>query len=49
MKKRKPKPKPRRKPMPKPSRPFKDKRPKWSTLSDGLWKMLKERGLDEQV
>jgi hypothetical protein len=38
----------RRKPMPKPSRPFKDKRPKWSTLSEGLWKMLKERGLDEQ-
>ena len=42
MKKRKPK----RKPMPKPLRPFKDKRPKWSTFSDQLWKLLKEHGLD---
>ena len=42
MKKRKPK----RKPMPKPSRPHKDKRPKWSTFSDRLWKLLKEHGLD---
>ena len=42
MKKRKPK----RKPMPKPSRPFKDKRAKYSTFSDQLLKLLKEHGLD---
>jgi hypothetical protein len=41
------KPKPRRKPMPKPSRPHKDKRPKWSTLSDELYRRLKELGLYE--
>jgi hypothetical protein len=39
--------KPKRKPMPKPSRPFKDKRAKWSEFSDQLWKLLKEHGLHE--
>ena len=42
MKKRKPK----RKPMPKPSRPFKDKRRKWSDISDQLYLMLKRQGID---
>lgn len=46
MPKRKRKPAAKRKPMPKPSRPFKDKRPKYSTFSDQLWKLLKEHGLD---
>lgn len=40
------KPKAKRKPMPKPSRPFKDKRRKWSEFSDQLLKLLKEHGLD---
>jgi hypothetical protein len=46
MPKRKRKPAAKRKPMPKPSRPFKDKRRKWSAMSDQLWKLLKEHGLD---
>jgi hypothetical protein len=41
------KPKAKRKPMPKPSRPFKDKRRKWSELSDELYRLLKEAGLYE--
>lgn len=39
--------KPKRKPMPKPSRPFKDKRSKWSELADALYKLLKDEGLYE--
>ena len=42
MKKRKPK----RKQMPKPSRPFQDKRRKWSAISDQLYLMLKRKGID---
>ena len=38
--------KPKRKPMPKPSRPFKDKRRKWSDISDQLYLMLKRHGID---
>ena len=38
--------KPKRKPMPKPSRPFKDKRRKWSDISDQLYLMLKRQGID---
>ena len=45
MPKRKRKPAARRKPMPKPSRPFQDKRRKWSELSDDLYRLLKEAGL----
>jgi hypothetical protein len=45
MPKRKRKPAARRKPMPKPSRPFQDKRRKWSELSDDLHRLLKEAGL----
>jgi hypothetical protein len=41
------KPKAKRKPMPKPSRPFKDKRRKWSELSDQMYRLLKEAGLYE--
>ena len=41
------KPKTRRKPMPKPSRPFKRKPKKWSTLSDELYRRIKELGLYE--
>jgi hypothetical protein len=37
----------KRKPMPKPSRPFKDKRRKWSELSDQMYRLLKEAGLYE--
>jgi hypothetical protein len=33
--------------MPKPSRPFQDKRRKWSELSDELYRLLKEAGLYE--
>lgn len=32
--------------MPKPSRPFKDKRPKWSDISNQLYLMLKRQGID---
>ena len=32
--------------MPKPSRPFKDKRRKWSDISDQLYLMLKRQGID---
>jgi len=46
MPKRKRKPATRRKPMPKPSRPFKDKRRKWSEASDRLHLMLKKHGID---
>jgi hypothetical protein len=45
MPKRKRKPAAKRKPMPKPSRPFQDKRRKWSELSDDLYRLLKEAGL----
>ena len=36
----------KRKPMPKPSRPFKDKRAKWSPISAQLYLMLKRKGID---
>lgn len=41
----KPKRKPKRKPMPKPSRPHKDKRRKWSDISEQVYLMLKKHGL----
>ncbi len=41
------KPKPKRKAMPKPTRPHKDKRRKWSELSDELYRRIKEAGLYE--
>jgi hypothetical protein len=39
------KPKPKRKPMPKPTRAHKDKKRKWSDISDQLYLMLKKTGL----
>ena len=44
--KHKRKPAAKRKPMPKPSRPFQDKRRKWSDISDQLYLMLKRHGID---
>jgi hypothetical protein len=44
--KHKRKPAAKRKPMPKPSRPFQDKRRKWSAISDRLYLMLKKHGID---
>ena len=44
--KHKRKPAAKRKPMPKPSRPFQDKRRKWSAISEQLYLMLKRQGID---